>query len=76
MTPDDIEELITALGGLVNILADAKPEDRQNVYGRLGMRLTYHPDKQEIRAEANLNPDRIVTPKSCSGVTVGVRGGT
>ncbi|MFA1546691.1 recombinase family protein [Actinomadura chokoriensis] len=76
MTPDDIEELITALGGLVNILADAKPEDRQNVYRGLGMRLTYHPDKQEIRVEVNLDPDRIVTPERYLGVTSGVRGGT
>jgi site-specific DNA recombinase len=77
MTPDDIEDLITTLGGLVEILRDAKPEDRQNVYRQLGIRLTYHPAKQEIRVEVTLHPDQLSTDKDhYPGVTVGVRGGT
>jgi site-specific DNA recombinase len=59
MPPADIENLITTLGGLVDVLRDAKPEDRQTLYGRLGIRLNYHPGKQEIRVEANLFPDQL-----------------
>jgi site-specific DNA recombinase len=78
MTPEEIEELITGLGGLVRILAKAKPETRQHVYQQLGVKLTYHPDKQEIRVEANLDPDhiRLATDDRYRGVTVRVRGGT
>ncbi|WP_067449658.1 hypothetical protein [Actinomadura macra] len=42
MTPGEIEGRISALGGLVKILADAKPKDRQNVYRQPGLRLAYH----------------------------------
>ncbi|GAA2447418.1 hypothetical protein GCM10010191_75840 [Actinomadura vinacea] len=78
LTPEEIEELITRLGGLVRILAKAEPETRQDVYQQLGVRLTYHPDKQEIRAEVNLDPDRIrqTTTDRHFGVTVSVRGAT
>ncbi|WP_285498543.1 hypothetical protein, partial [Actinomadura sp. NBRC 104425] len=62
LTPEQIEKLISALGGLVSALNAATPEERREVYRRLGIRLTYHPGKHEIRVEANLDPDRIAAP--------------
>ncbi|MFI6514081.1 recombinase family protein [Spirillospora sp. NPDC050679] len=77
MTAAEIETLITALGDLVRVLSDARPEDRQAVYQSLGVRLTYYTGKHEIRAEANLDPDRIVRSRDPRfGGTVRVRGGT
>ncbi|MBO2451619.1 recombinase family protein [Actinomadura barringtoniae] len=78
MTEEEIEQFIIRLGGLVCILTNAKPQDQQNVYQQLGVRLTYQPDKQEIRVEANLDPDHIglSTDDPYHGVTVRVRGGT
>ncbi len=61
LTAQQIDALIAALGDLVRMLKDASPEARQAVYQALGVRLVYHPDKQEIRVEANLDPDRVVT---------------
>ena len=77
LTHEQIEKLINALGGLVSALGTAAPEERQEVYRRLGIRLTYHPGKHEIRVEANLDPDRITASHDhYHGVTVRVRGGT
>jgi hypothetical protein len=76
MTPEAIEELIAALGGLVEILHDADSADRQEVYRQLGLRLTYDPGKQEIRVEVNLHPDQLsAIHDRYHGVTVRVRGG-
>lgn len=77
MTPEAIEELIAALGGLVEILHDADSADRQEVYRQLGLRLTYDPEKQVIRVEVNLHPDQLsAVHDRYHGVTVRVRGGT
>lgn len=62
LTAEEIAALIAGLGDLIRVLKDASPEARQAVYQALGVRLVYHPDKQEIRVEANLNPDRVVMP--------------
>ncbi|MFA1543486.1 hypothetical protein [Actinomadura monticuli] len=61
LTGQEIDALIAGLGDLVRVLKDASPQARQTVYQTLGIRLVYHPDKQEIRVEADLDPDRVVT---------------
>ncbi|HZB29300.1 MAG TPA: IS110 family transposase [Streptosporangiaceae bacterium] len=77
ISPDDIKDMITTLGGLIAILHDARPEDRHSIYSQLGIRMTYHPGKHEIRAEATLHPDLLVAPHDSKfGVTVRDRGGT
>ena len=69
--------MITTLGGLVAILHDARPEDRHSIYDQLGIRLTYHPGKHEIRVEATLHPDLLIAPHDSQfGQTVRDRGGT
>ena len=59
LSAQEIEALIAGLGDLVRVLKDATPQARQGVYQTLGVRLVYRPDKQEIRVEADLDPDRI-----------------
>ena len=77
ISPDDIKDMITTLGGLIAILHDARPEDRHSIYSQLGIRMTYHPGKHEIRVEATLHPDLLVAPHDSKfGVTVRDRGGT
>ncbi|WP_103937630.1 recombinase family protein [Thermomonospora echinospora] len=76
LTPEQIDALITACGGLVQALQDAEPQDRQDVYRQLGIRLTYEPRKQEIRVETRIDPDQLTPHDPCHGVTVRVRGGT
>ncbi|MGH8878136.1 MAG: hypothetical protein ACRD0P_12460 [Stackebrandtia sp.] len=75
LSVEEIEALMAALGDLVHVLADATAEMRQAVYQTLGVRLGYHPGKHEVRVEANLDPDSIVSfhdPRF--GRTVRVRG--
>ncbi|MGY4101871.1 hypothetical protein ACW2Q0_20295 [Nocardia sp. R16R-3T] len=41
MTPEEIHQLVTSVGGLVHILKAAAPTDKLEVYRRLGLKLTY-----------------------------------
>jgi hypothetical protein len=43
MTTDEITNLVTALGDLMQVLEDADLADKAQVYSRLGLTLTYHP---------------------------------
>ena len=69
MTETEIANLVQALGDIVTMLHDADPADpadKAEVYRQLGLRLTYRPDTQTVRAEADLGAHR--------GVMVRVRG--
>jgi hypothetical protein len=60
----------------VAILHDARLEDRHSIDEQLGIRLTYHPGKHEIRVEASLHPDLLAEPNGPKfGQTVSGRGG-
>lgn len=78
MDGEEIRALADSLGGLLDVLPRAEPQERQSIYQGLGLRLTYDPLKQEIRVKVNLDPDRVSrAPKDhYRGVTVGVRGAT
>jgi hypothetical protein len=60
MTRDEIRDLVTALGDLQEVLRAAAPADKAQIYQHLGLKLTYHPETQTVRAEANLDPHRGV----------------
>jgi site-specific DNA recombinase len=51
--------MITSLGSIRDVLADAEPQDKADVYQNLGLRLTYDPAKQLVRAEAQLDPHKL-----------------
>jgi site-specific DNA recombinase len=60
LSKGEIRELVTAVGDLRVALrrADAKPA-KMEVYQRLGIRLTYHPARNVVRAEAEVGPDAV-----------------
>jgi hypothetical protein len=68
MSQIEIANLVQALGDIVTALHDADPADKAEVYGQLGLRLTYHPETQTVHAEADLSGHR--RPMGC------VRGAT
>ncbi|MCW2554857.1 MAG: Recombinase [Mycobacterium sp.] len=69
MTEDDIRRIIDALVDIRDILQNADPEDKAEIYNGLGLRLTYQPTQQIVRAEVDLDPND-------GWVMVRVRGGT
>jgi site-specific DNA recombinase len=52
MTRDEIADLVKAVGDVMQVLADADPADKAEIYGRLGLTLTYHPKEKRVTAEA------------------------
>jgi hypothetical protein len=59
MTQQQITDLINELGDTATALTTAAPTGKADLYGKLGLHLTYHPGKQTVRAEARLDPHRI-----------------
>jgi site-specific DNA recombinase len=68
MNRAEITNLVAALGDIATVLRDADPTDKAEVYRQLGLRLTYQPETQTVRAEVDLNAHH--------GAMVCVRGGT
>jgi hypothetical protein len=50
MTTDEITTLVTAPGDLMQVLQDADPADKGEVYSRLGLTLAYTPRTETPRA--------------------------
>jgi site-specific DNA recombinase len=55
MTRDQVASIVTGLGDILAVLADADPADKAEIYSQLGLRLTYQPGQRIIRAEAHLS---------------------
>ncbi|GAA3252799.1 hypothetical protein [Nonomuraea helvata] len=55
MTGEEIENMVNALGNLVQVLFEADPNDKAEIYTQLGLRLTYQPQKHLV--EAQLQPN-------------------
>lgn len=53
-------------------IPNAEPVEKQKLYEQLGLKMTYCPEREEVRVEINFNPDL----DSYRGVTGRVRGGT
>jgi hypothetical protein len=68
LSKDDIQRIIGELSDIREVLQNANPGDKAGVYSALGLRLTYQPAQQIVRAEVNLDPND-------AGVKVRVRGG-
>ncbi|HEX5268492.1 MAG TPA: recombinase zinc beta ribbon domain-containing protein [Acidimicrobiales bacterium] len=54
LSAGEIEAIATSLGGLIRTLEEASPGDRAAVYAHLGLRLTYEPASNQVRAEVDL----------------------
>jgi len=57
MSRDQLAALVNGLGNLLDVLASAAPEDKAEVYRRLGLRLTYDPTRRVVTVESHLGPD-------------------
>ena len=55
MTREEITDLVTSLGAIIQVLRNADPADKAEVYQRLGMTLTYHPKDKRVKAEMRSN---------------------
>ncbi len=67
MTRDKIEAVIATLGDVFATIRDAHPEDKAEIYRRLGVQLTYHPADRLIVVEAK--PPGLCTKTSVGGGT-------
>ena len=59
MTRQQIADLISQVSDLAATLRGAESETAAEAYRQLGLRLTYYPDKQIVRAAAAPQPDNI-----------------
>ena len=63
MTRDEITSLVKAIGDVMQVLKDADPADKAEIYGQLGLTLTYHPNGKRVVAEAR--PASIMYVGAC-----------
>jgi site-specific DNA recombinase len=76
LTEDDIRALITSLGDLREVIHDAEPAAKAAIYERLGLKVTYQPGQDNIRADVTISPDIFAGQAGEYGVMGRVRGGT
>lgn len=74
MSKDEIMAIVDALGNLADVLHQADPADKAEVYKGLGLRLRYQPVESTVRAEINLDSHHTINQSH--GGRVRVRGGT
>ncbi|HEY3260299.1 MAG TPA: hypothetical protein VGJ95_08525 [Pseudonocardiaceae bacterium] len=58
LTEEQLTRILEELGDLTAAIRDAAPEQKLEVYRNLGLRLTYHPESQTVRAEIDLAAHR------------------
>jgi hypothetical protein len=58
LTTEQILAIVDELGDMITALRDAEPEHKLEVYRNLGLRLTYNPATQTVRAEIDLATHR------------------
>jgi site-specific DNA recombinase len=63
MTDEEIKGFVTELGAVMQALTEAGPAGKAEVYGRLGLTLTYHPHEKRVAAEAR--PASIMYVGAC-----------
>src|SRR5690349_12145965 len=54
LTEDDIHVLITGLGDLRDVVRDAEPAVKAAIYQQMGLKVTYLPGEDKIRAEVTI----------------------
>ncbi|MEW2219535.1 recombinase family protein [Streptomyces sp. NPDC006990] len=69
---DSIADLLRTAGDLTRLIHQAAPEDKTEIYRKLGLRLRYHPGQEKVLVEAHLDQHIPDT----RGASVCVRGGT
>ena len=64
----EIRSMIEEVGDVVRLVGEADPDDKAALYTKLGLKLTYYPEKQYVEARINPKPPHVRA--------VCVRGGT
>ena len=70
LTEDDIRALITGLGDLRDVIHDAEPSVKAAIYEQLGLRVTYLPGQDKLRADVTISPETFA-PESDQYGTMG-----
>ena len=68
--------LITASGNLRDVIRDARPAEKAAIYDQFGLKVTFKPGQDKLRAEVTISPERFVEHIEQYGDTGRVRGGT
>jgi site-specific DNA recombinase len=76
LTEDDIRALITGLGGLRDVIHDAELSVKAAIYEQLGLKVTYLPGQDKLRADVTISPETFVQKSEQYGEMGRVRGGT
>lgn len=51
MSEAEIKAIIDKLTDIARVLQDADPDDKSEIFRQLGLKLTYHPGRQLVRAK-------------------------
>jgi hypothetical protein len=60
LNEDQIAAIVDGLGGLLDILREADPRDRAELYSRIGLRMTYKPGTETVMAEVVSDLGRVL----------------
>ena len=74
LTEDDIRALITGLGDLRDVIHDAEPSVKAAIYEQLGLKITYLPGQDKLRADVTISPETFVQKSEQYGEMARVRG--
>jgi site-specific DNA recombinase len=69
LNAEGIKQLVDSLGGLIEVLQKADPDDKLELYRQLGLKLTYDHTTRTVLAEANPTPPVGVLVVSGGGHT-------
>ncbi|MET0415045.1 MAG: hypothetical protein ABW022_03375 [Actinoplanes sp.] len=61
MTEEQITAIVDGLGGLLDVLRKADPRDKAELYSRIGLRMTYKPDSETLKAEVVADFGRVLS---------------
>ena len=75
LTEDDIRALITGLGDLRDVIRDAEPAVKAAIYEQLGLKVTYLPGEDKIRADVTISPEIFAGQTANMGQWVVSEGG-
>ena len=76
LTEDDIRALITGLGDLRDVVRDAEPVLKAAIYEQLGLKVTYLPGQDKLRANVAISTETFAPKSDKYGEMGRVRGGT
>jgi site-specific DNA recombinase len=57
MTPDEIKVIVAKFADIARVLHNADPDDKAEIFRQLGLKLTYHPGRQLVKAQIKAPQD-------------------